>query len=288
MHPSRLRLPHHDDIVEKAMTDAERYQLEGNAAQLYERDIVPTLTKPQAELMLDHVALHAGDRILDVACGTGIVTRVAVQRFGNIGSIVCLDLNPAMLEVARAKTPPTDVPVAWRQGDMCALPLPDASFDVVLCQHGVQFVPDKLAALRDIRRVLIPGGRLAFTVWGAANRQHAALADALTRHVSDEAASSCLSPFAWRDAETIRALVDDAGFDAIAMTMLEGTTRMVSSADAVEEFVAFIAARSPFAREMQEALPVLGQEVHAALQRYREGTEFVTPTKTHLVQAHVG
>jgi ubiquinone/menaquinone biosynthesis C-methylase UbiE len=237
--------------------------------------------------MLDHVALHAGERVLDVACGTGIVTRVAVQRFGNIGSIMGLDLNPAMLEVARAKTPPTDVPVAWRQGDMCALPLPDASFDVVLCQHGVQFVPDKLAALRDIRRVLVPGGRLAFTVWGAANRQHAALADALTRHVSDEAAASCLAPFAWRDAETIRALADDAGFRAIAMTMLEGTTRMPSSADAVGEFVAFIAARSPFAREIQEALQVLGLEVHAALQQYREGNEFVMPTQTHLVQARV-
>jgi hypothetical protein len=145
----------------------------------------------------------------------------------------------------------------------------------------------KLAALCEIRRVLVPSGRLAFTVWGAANRQHAALADALRRHVSAEAATSCLSPFAWRDAETIRELVDEAGFCAIEMTMMVGTIDMPSSADSVVEFIEFIAARSPFTREIHKARMAIEQEVRDALHMYRQGDHFVMPTKAHLVQARV-
>jgi SAM-dependent methyltransferase len=94
-----------------------QYQLAGNAPQLYERETVHTLGRPLAELMFAHVSLHAGDRLLDAACGTGIVTRVAVQRCGNLAHIVGVDLNPGMLDVARVHTPTTGIPVEWRQGD---------------------------------------------------------------------------------------------------------------------------------------------------------------------------
>jgi ubiquinone/menaquinone biosynthesis C-methylase UbiE len=150
--------------LENAMAET-RYQLEGNAPQLYERETVPTLGRPLAELMLAHVALHAGDRLLDAACGTGIVTRVAVQRYGDLRHVVGVDLNAGMLDVARAHTPASRVPIEWRHGDVCALPFPDGSFEVVLCQQGLQFVPDPGAALREMSRVLVPRGRLAFTVF---------------------------------------------------------------------------------------------------------------------------
>ena len=141
-----------------------RYQLEGDAARRYEQGIVPTTTRPLAEMMFEHVSLQDGDRVLDVACGTGIVTRVITEQFENVGSIVGVDLNPNMLEVARENTSTTDIAIEWQQGDACELPFPDGSFDVVLCQQGLQFIPDKLAALHEMRRVLAPGGRLAFTV----------------------------------------------------------------------------------------------------------------------------
>jgi ubiquinone/menaquinone biosynthesis C-methylase UbiE len=119
-----------------------RYQLEGNAPQLYERDTVHTLGRPLAERMFAHVSLHAGDRVLDAACGTGIVTRMAIQRYGDLGHVVGLDLNVGMLDVARANTPATRVPIEWRQGDVCAMPFPSGCFEVLLCQQGLQFVPD--------------------------------------------------------------------------------------------------------------------------------------------------
>ncbi len=105
-----------------------RYQLEGNAPQLYERETVHTLGRPLAELMFAHVSLHTGDRVLDVACGTGIVTRAAIQRYGDLGHVAGVDLNAGMLDVARAHTPATHVPIEWRQGDVCASHMAKASW----------------------------------------------------------------------------------------------------------------------------------------------------------------
>jgi ubiquinone/menaquinone biosynthesis C-methylase UbiE len=262
-----------------------RYQLEGNAPQLYERETVHTLGRPLAELMFEYVSLHAGDRVLDAACGTGIVTRVAAQRCGHLAHIMGVDLNPGMLDVARALTPTTGVPVTWRQGDLCALPFPDGSFDVVLCQQGLQFVPDPVAALREMRRVLVPGGRLALTVFSEVPAYYVALADALTRHVGSAAATSCLSRYTLREATTVRQLVDDAGFGAIAMHVLEVRRRMPASAQSVVEAMA----RAPYARDVaaveEDVRQAIGQEVSAALHAYRDGDEVIIPHRSHLVQA---
>ena len=170
-----------------------QYQLDGNAPHLYERETVHTLGGPLAELRFAHVTLQAGDRVLEAACGTGIVPRVAAQRFGHLAHIVGVDLNPGMRDVAQSHRPTTGVPVEWRQGDLRAFPFPDGSCEVVLCQQGLQFVPDPSGALRERRRVLVLGGRLACTVFREVPVYYAVLADALARHVSAAAATSCLS-----------------------------------------------------------------------------------------------
>jgi ubiquinone/menaquinone biosynthesis C-methylase UbiE len=272
--------------IENTMADTQ-YQLAGNAPQLYERETVHTLGRPLAELMFAHVLLHAGDRVLDAACGTGIVTRVAIQRYGNLGHVVGVDLNAGMLDVARAHTPATRIPITWQQADVCALPFPGGCFEVVLCQQGLQFSPDSGVALREVRRVLGPGGRLAFTVFSEIPVYYAALADALARHVSPGAATSCLSRYTLREATTLRRLVEAAGFGTIEMHVLEVMRRMPASAEAIVEAMA----RAPYARDVaavEEAVrQAIGQEVSAALHAYRDGDEVVIPHRSHLVQAQV-
>ena len=267
------------------MADTERFQLSDDAAQRYEQGTIPTIMKFHTEAMFNHVSLYEGDRVLEVACGTGIVTRVAVTRFPNIASITGVDLNPNMLDIARAQTPKTDIPIGWREGDMCALPFPDASFDIVLCQQGLQYIPDKVAALSDMKRVLAPGGRLAFTVWNTPHRNSAALADALRRHVNDDAATRLLAPFAWGDIDAIWKSVDDAGFHDIEVEAIESMSRLSTSSDAVRRSIENVTARLPFTREIAEALTELEQDVSAALQVYRVGNEFVMPSTAHLVRA---
>ncbi len=130
--------------------------------EMYERDLVGPLFQPWVEQVLDEVELAAGDRVLDVACGTGIVARLAKARVGETGRVVGVDLSPAMLAVARRVAPGID----WRDGDASALPLQgDELFDVVVCQQGLQFFPDRPAAARQMHRALAAGGRLAVSTW---------------------------------------------------------------------------------------------------------------------------
>lgn len=130
--------------------------------EIYEQALVGPLFRPFAELMVEDLGLATGERLLDVACGTGIVARVAKERLGETGRVVGVDVSPLMLEVARRAAPD----IEWREGDAGALPLRDREqFDVVVSQHGLQFFPDRPAAIHQLRRALRPGGRLAVSTW---------------------------------------------------------------------------------------------------------------------------
>lgn len=129
--------------------------------ELYERWLVEPLFRPWVDDLLERVAPAPGDRLLDVACGTGIVARMAHERLGGAGQVAGIDANGGMLAVARAAAPAID----WREGDAVSLPFTDASFDVVVCQQGLQFFADRAAAAREMRRVLAGGGRAGIAVW---------------------------------------------------------------------------------------------------------------------------
>lgn len=132
--------------------------------EIYERVLVEPLFRPWIDSLLNEAELSPGDDVLDIACGTGIVARCAKERVGTSGRVVGVDVSPAMLEVAIASAPDVD----WRVGDALALPLADGKeFDVVLCQQGFQFFSDRQAAVREMRRALAPGGRLALSSWCA-------------------------------------------------------------------------------------------------------------------------
>jgi len=160
----------------------------GSAAELFERYRVPAIFGPWAADLVALAALQPGEWVLDVACGTGVVARLAAQRVGPTGTVVGLDLEPEMLAVAHALPPPPGAPITWHEGDASAMPLADAAFDVVLCQQRVQFFPDRTAALHEMYRVLAPGGRLALSVWRALqhNPYSAAEAATVSRYVSPE------------------------------------------------------------------------------------------------------
>ncbi|WP_407568899.1 class I SAM-dependent methyltransferase [Deinococcus altitudinis] len=184
------------------------------AAQAYHGYMVPAMFDPWAGVLLAHTNLQAGEAVLDVACGTGVVTRQAARQVGASGQVSALDLNPAMLEVARSVSPTEGAAVTWVQGSAQSLPFPDGSFDVALCQHGLPFFPDRVGALCEMRRVLKPGGRLMVTVWQSLERapMFMALNAAALRLVGLPVYSA---PFVLGEPGVLGRLLAEAGFGRV-------------------------------------------------------------------------
>lgn len=194
----------------------------GNPAANYERFFVPAISAPLATDLIRISALRPSERVLDVACGTGVVARLASQQVPT-GTVAALDVNPAMLAVARSATSP-DMSIEWREESAEAMSFPDASFDVVLCQMGLQFMPDRHAVLREMWRVLAPGGRLLLNVPGPTPRLFAIMEEALARHIGAEAARFVSRVFSLHDMAEIQSLVGSAGFHDIS---IQSDTRLL-------------------------------------------------------------
>jgi ubiquinone/menaquinone biosynthesis C-methylase UbiE len=188
----------------------------GDPPANYERYFVPAIGAPLATDLISLAALRSGERVLDVACGTGVVARLASQQVCATGTVAGLDVNPGMLAVARSATP-SGMPIEWHEASAEAMPLPDASVDVVLCQMGLQFMPDKHAALREMWRVLVRGGRLILNVPGPTPRPFTIMGEALARHIGAEAAGFAGAVFSLHDAAEIQNLVRGAGFHDVSV-----------------------------------------------------------------------
>jgi ubiquinone/menaquinone biosynthesis C-methylase UbiE len=183
--------------------------------EIYERALVGPLFRPFAEQLVARVALKQGDSVIDVACGTGIVARVARERLGPEARIVGVDIAPAMLAVARS----VDQTIDWRLGNATSIPVTaDEQFSVLTCHQGLQFMPDKDAAIRDMRRVLAPGGRLAIATWCALEDipGMAELNAIAERHVGRIVDSR----HSFGDADALNRLLVDGGFSDVNVGML--------------------------------------------------------------------
>jgi len=173
----------------------------------------------------------AGDRVLDVACGTGIVARTAAERVRPGGTVVGLDLNEAMLTVARRTRPDLD----WRQGDAADLPFADGAYDVVVCQMALMFFPDRVAALREMARVAAAGARIGLVVPAALADQPAyrAFVEAAVRHAGPEARSLLGAYWACGDLDELGLWVEAAGLVVVSAETHVGTARFGSVDDMV-------------------------------------------------------
>jgi len=269
----------------------EQWQVEGGAAELYQHHLVPTVTAGWAASLVDRVGLRRGERVLDVACGTGVVARAAAERVGRAGRVAGIDINAAMLGVARALPPGAGARIGWVRGSVLSLPCAEASYDVVVCQLGLQFVPDRPAALAQMRRVLTHGGRLALNVYGPIEHNPAAfaLAQALDRHLGPDASRIKRAEHALADAALLRTLAAEAGFTQIKIVTETMTVRFAS----VSAYVRIQLTATPLAgllqhqpgRPGQRLAEVLIAEVAAALQPYQKAGGLAFPQEAHVLVA---
>jgi SAM-dependent methyltransferase len=270
------------------MGEQSGWQISGTAPEMLERYLIPAFATTYAELVA-LAALQSGERVLDVACGTGGVTRRAAQVVGAAGKVMGIDVNEGMLSMARTVPQQHDgPPIEWHHSDAAALPFPDAAFDVVLCQYGLEFFADRAAGLREMARVLVSGGRLVLRVWRALERQpfYVALCEALERRVRVGVAAPIRAAFTLADAAELRALVAGAGFRKVRIRITTNLIRYPS----LEEYVLGYLSATPIARDIaamdDTARAALLQDVTTALRGSVDDDGLAAPTESHVVVAH--
>jgi SAM-dependent methyltransferase len=265
------------------MPEREQWQVVGNAAEIYQRELVPAIFGPWAARVVELAEPRPGKRVLDVACGTGVVARVAAEAVGADGRVAALDINPDMLAVAAA-VPASGAAIEWVEGSAQALPFADDGFDAVYCQLGLQYFADREGALREMARVLVPGGRVVAMVWREIDRSpgFAALAEALGRTIGSDAEAVMRAPFGLSDVGELSALLSGAGLHDCAVRAETGTVRFASATSFVRSQIggsplAPIAAAAP-ASAREELL----REVERALAPVTEPGSLWFPIEAHL------
>jgi SAM-dependent methyltransferase len=221
------------------MSKREAWQLPNESAIAYERDFVPAMMAQWPAVLVDIANIRAGDRVLDVACGTGVFARHAAKCVGSNGRVTGLDLNEGMLAVARRLRPELE----WQQGDAAKMPFADETFDVAASQMAFMFFPDPVAALREMWRVLAPGGRVAVLVCGPMGPDYRMLAEILRHNVGDRAAVMIEGYFALGDETTLPRLFMEAGMPGAKSALHRGSARFSS----IDEYIRIEIKGSPLA-----------------------------------------
>jgi ubiquinone/menaquinone biosynthesis C-methylase UbiE len=227
-----------------------------NAAENYQKYFVPVIGGPFALDLVTEAGLRPGERALDVACGTGTIARLAAERVGPGGSVSALDVNAGMLSVARSL--PSAIPVKWFETAAESVPLPDDSFDVIFCGLGLQFFADKSAALREMHRVLAPGGRVYIST-PVPNAFFDLFDRAIARHVNEEASAFVHAVFSLNDPREMEALLGDAGFSAITTRTNSRSVQLPPAREFMWQYI--------YCTPLMAALPQSGNAQTEALER---------------------
>lgn len=258
-------------------------QEQRSPGEIYEQHMVPAIIAAWVPALVELLSLRPGQSVLDVACGTGSVTRHILGQVGSEGHVVGLDVNSTMLEMANRIAPE----IEWREGNVLELPFPEGEFDAVVCQQGLQFFPDKPKALREMHRVLDPNGTLALALWCTIETSpgHHALARGLERHVGLEAATLMYNVFGLGEAKTIRDLLEDAGFREVEIRREERMARF----PAQDDFTTYVVMGSVLGRTgvqvSDEALKAVIEDVRETLRPYVQPDGLIFPMQAHLVRA---
>lgn len=261
------------------MTTLSYRDFTGTAAENYQRYFVPAIAGPVSEPLLADAGLAPGQRVADVACGTGLIARLAAERVGPTGAVTGVDVAPDMIDVARSVPAAGGATVDWRVADAADLPLPDGSADVVLCQMGLMFMEDRGAAVAEMRRILGPGGRLVVSTPGRIHPTFELMEQALVDQISADLGGFVRAVFSMHDPDAVGTLLRDAGLEDVSAREASVTLRLPAPAEFLWQYVSLTPMAPLVAAAPEEARAALEHQVVEAWAPYvlDEGTPVEQP-----------
>src|SRR6266404_1133795 len=248
--------------------DNKNAQFAGSIPEAYDRYLGPVLFRPYAEDLVARLKLEENSSVLEVACGTGILTRILQDRLPATAKLVATDLNEPMIQTAAKKFRQGEA-IEWQQADASSLPFDDRSFDAVVCQFGIMFVPDKALSAHEAHRVLKPGGVFLFNVWDAL--EHNALGriahETISSFFEKDPPTFYQVPFGYHDQGEIKRLLAEAGFRDVRIDVVA----KVGGASRAEDAAQGLVRGNPVAVAITERdpslLPVITNAVGNALKK---------------------
>jgi ubiquinone/menaquinone biosynthesis C-methylase UbiE len=257
------------------------WQLSGDAPTAYTRYAAHILA-PWTDDLITQAQCRSGDRVLDIACGTGIVANRVNPVSKAECRIVGIDINEGMLNMARR-----NAGIEWHLGSATELPFNDASFDVVLCQQGLQYFPDRPAAMREMARVLSPGGRVSLNVWGALDRQvfYVALIDGIGTFLGAEAKTAFDLAFSLNTADELRKLAGDAGLRNIHVRFEHRSMRYSNAGEMATGFMQATPIAGKFLALSEAKQRAFAEHVSERLRGYIDDAGVAAPMENHFLTA---
>jgi ubiquinone/menaquinone biosynthesis C-methylase UbiE len=219
------------------MTSASFRNFTGTGAENYNRYFVPAIATPVSVDLLRIAALQPGERVVDVACGTGVIARLAAEQVGPSGSVTGVDVAPEMIDVARRVSPSASSSIEWHVSDAVTLPLPDNSHDVVLCQLGLMFMEDRTAAVSEMRRVLRTGGRVVVNTPGPIQPLFKDMEQAIIEHINPALGGFVSAVFSMHDPDALAALLREAGLRDVTAKVSIARLRLPPPAEFLWQYI---------------------------------------------------
>ena len=264
----------------------EHAQFAGSIPAAYDRYLGPVLFQTYAEDLVARLQVPENGSVLELACGTGVVTRELRNRLPSTARLFATDLNEPMFQHAAVKFAQGEA-VEWRQADACNLPFGDAIFDAVVCQFGIMFVPDKALAAREARRVLKPGGVFLFNVWDAIEHNELCRIahETIAGYFDKDPPAFYQVPFGYHDRDEIRRVLADAGFQNVRIDVVEKVSGATRAEDAATGLVQGNPVSVAIAERDPSLLPVITNAITAALTACFGEGELRAPLRAVVVEA---
>jgi ubiquinone/menaquinone biosynthesis C-methylase UbiE len=269
------------------MATSTQWQLAHDAAERYEKILVPTILGPAAKALVEQSDLKHGDTVVDVGCGTGAAARFAAEQVGSSGRVIGIDINASMLEVANSLSPVVGVELEWRQDNAEALSLADHTVDAALCAQTLQFLTNRPATLLEMYRVLKPSGYIGISLWSdlSQNPYFDTLIASISQHISPDTAAGLKAAFSLTKASEIHRLLQDTGFTHIEMSIYQLDLALPHLQDFVPKHISATPMAAGFNAASLDAQQSAIQTVEEQLAPYRTSNGVRVPFSTYIVKA---